>query len=446
MSNTDESDDTATLHGDDLENVLGPPVAALIAKISIRAIAQDRPLFLVGGVVRDLLLGKQNLDLDFVTEGNAIDFARQLVARFGGSIQAHRSFGTAKWTLDQAAAQSLSIPFDEIPHQIDFAIARSEKYAYSAALPGVTPADIEQDLLRRDFSINTLALQLSPKAQYGRLLDVCGGAKDIRDRLIRVLHDRSFVDDPTRILRAARYAIRLQFAIESHTSELMRAALPLLGRVSGQRLRNEIDLILREPDPAAIMLSLQSIRALKIIHPSFRLSPLLPELIARLHELNPPWRTDTIDQQALKWNMLLIGFPLADALSIAERLALRKKMMQSIAASATLFECLDSLKDPETRPSGMAQLLDDMPDQVLTLGWLLLADAPDAQKKFSKYVTTWRDQRPTINGHDLKTMGITPGPQYKRVLERLRFAWIDGDLRSVEEEQALLHQLLAACD
>ena len=446
MSKTDEADDTARLHGDDLENVLGPQVAALIKKISIRAIAQDKPLFLVGGVVRDLLLGNQNLDLDFVTEGDAIDFAKQLVARFEGSLQVHKRFGTAKWTLDQTAAHNLSLPFAEIPHQIDFAIARSEEYAFSTALPTVSTADIERDLLRRDFTVNTLALQLSPKAQSGRLLDLCDGARDIRDRLIRVLHDRSFVDDPTRILRAMRYSLRLQFVIESHTAELMRVALPMLGRVSGQRLRNEIDLILREPDPAAVLQRLQDIGALEKFHPSLSVSPLLPELFARLRALNPPWRTGTKDRQALHWTMLFIGIPVAEALSIAERLVLRKTMMQSIAASAKLFDGLDILKDAETRPSKIAQRLDDMPDQTLHLGWLLLADVPDAQETFSTYVTIWRDQRPTINGHDLKAMGLTPGPLYKRILEKLRFAWIDGDVQTLEEERDLLNQLLAAFD
>ncbi len=438
--------DASSFQLSDIKRVLGSQVAQLIELIAREAQEDDLPLYLAGGVVRDLLLGKANLDLDLVVEGDAISFAASLTGLYGGRVQDHKPFGTAKWTLDESTAKTLALALDGILTHLDFVTARSETYAQPAALPLVASADIESDLLRRDFSVNALAIQLSPRAKCGRLLDVCDGKDDLKRGLIRALHDQSFIDDPTRILRALRYARRLGFELEANTAEWMKAALPYLGRVSGQRLSKEIDLILREPLAGDIMLQLQDFDALVNIHPAFRVNPQLPELIASCHKLEPPWAREAIEGQTLRWIVLMNGIGSAEVRGLCERLALTNELRQSITASASLSERINPFEDPAILPSQVARILDEFSDTNLQVGWLLAAERTAVQSKIAAYASDWRNRRPTISGSDLKAMGIAPGPRYRQILDRLRFAWIDGDVRSVEDETALLQKLLDAGD
>ena len=336
MLSGDKADKSPVINDGAIECVLGPAVAKLVNFIARRAHERDRSLYLVGGVVRDVILGSGKPDLDFVLESPAIEFAAALAGQFGGKLNTYPRFGTATWILDEVVAGKLSLPYDEIPHRIDFVTARSEQYIHATALPTVRPGDIEQDLERRDFSINALALQLSPKPQSGRLIDISGGLADLNAGLIRVLHDRSFVDDPTRILRAIRFSVRLGFAIESQTAQRMQSALPLLGRVSGPRLRNEIDLILREQHPAEALLRLQNIGALENILPDYRLSNQLPAILARCDEVCPPWAADAMDRRLLKWCLLFHDVGENDARSFCEQFQLTNAMTDSVVASARL--------------------------------------------------------------------------------------------------------------
>ena len=434
--------DAPSLNPSEIERVLGEHGAKVIELISYKAQKKNLALYVAGGFVRDLLLRRQTLDLDFVLEGDAIEFARSLAKSFGGNVLVHKEFGTAKWCLDEGVTHSLTLVRDALPDSIDFVTARSESYTHPTALPVVSPADIESDLLRRDFSINALAIQLSPRARYGRLVDVCNGVKDLEQRLIRALHDHSFVDDPTRILRALRYALRLDFQLDLNTAEWMKTALPYLGRITGQRLRNEIDLILNEPRASDIMLQLQDLDALVNIHPAFRVSPRLPELIARVCKTGPPWSTVAVDGRTLLWIALMSGIGSLEVKDLCERLALTNKLTQAITASARLSEQIHLLEDPDIRPSQVAQVLDEYLDVALQSVWLLSLEKLAAREIIAAYASYWRDRRPTISGHDLKAMGVAPGPRYSQILDQLRFAWIDGDVRSVEDETALLQKLV----
>lgn len=431
----------------EIKRRLGEQAAALIEYVARRAQERDLSLYLAGGMVRDLLLGQHNLDIDFVVEGDAIGFAKSLAVDAGGSVRMYQPFGTATWTLDTSAADKLKLAAGEtqLAH-VDFASARSETYAHPAALPAVSASDIQRDMQRRDFSINALAIQLSPAQRSGTLLDASGGVDDLDPGLIRALHPKSFVDDPTRILRATRYASRLEFAIEAKTEQWMRAALPWLDRVSGQRLQNEIDLILREGRAGEVMLWLQELGALTQIHPAFRVSTQLPELIERCNELTAPWQSTGVDRQALRWITLFAENSADEAQRLCERLALTNSRTQAIAASARLSEYVSRLADPTLRPSQITKILDDYPEAALQAVWLLAKDKPDVRERIAMYTCEWRQRRPMTTGNDLKAMGIAPGPRYRRILDRLRFAWIDGDVRTVEEEQQLLQKLLATDD
>lgn len=430
----------------DIERILGDRVAKLVEIISYRSQKENQALYLAGGVVRDLLLSRATLDLDLVVEGDAIRFAKSLAKGFGGKVVRHKPFGTAKWILDASAAYSLSRMLDALPDSVDFVTARSETYSHPTALPTVSPSDIRRDMLRRDFSVNALAIQISPSEQFGMILDFCQGREDLQRCLIRALHDQSFIDDPTRILRALRYALRLGFKLETETAVWMDAALPYLGRTTGSRLRNEIDLSLREERASEIMLRLQAMGALENIHPAFQVSPRLPELLAAFQEFKPPWPTAVIDRQTLRWIALTHGISSRDAQFLCERLALTKALTQAITASARLAERAELLNDPAIRPSRVAQMLDDFPDSALQACWLFSAEKPIVQARIAAYASDWRERRPNTTGNDLKAMGVAPGPRYRRLLDRLRCAWIDGEIHSAEDEAALLRQLLEAED
>ncbi|MCA9915600.1 MAG: CBS domain-containing protein, partial [Anaerolineae bacterium] len=191
------------------EQILGISNIALIETVSALAQKSGLPLYMVGGVVRDLLLERPNYDIDFVVEADAITFVESLAATYGGDVHSYRPFGTAKWLLDETAAEKLGVKLEQLPDHLDFATARSELYEHPTALPTVYNSGIKLDLRRRDFTINTLAVQLSPQGAMWRVLDFYGGLHDLERGMIRVLHSLSFVDDPTRIIRAVRFAQRL---------------------------------------------------------------------------------------------------------------------------------------------------------------------------------------------------------------------------------------------
>ena len=192
--------------------------------------------YIVGGPVRDKLLGIANYDLDFVVEGDGIKFAEALNKKLKGKLTTYRAFGTA--TIEIKGKR------------IDIVTSRKETYKYSAAYPVVKPGAIKDDLFRRDFTINAMAISVNKK-NFGKLMDFYGGQKDLKKGVIRVLHDKSFMDDPTRIFRAVRFSVRFGFKIEPHTKKLMKEAVMdgLLGEVNAGRIRKEIELFLKEKNP-----------------------------------------------------------------------------------------------------------------------------------------------------------------------------------------------------
>jgi tRNA nucleotidyltransferase (CCA-adding enzyme) len=247
--------------GPQLINALSANHLAIIRSIAAEAIEQKLPIYVVGGFVRDLMLDRPSIDFDIVVEGDAIQMAKNVAAKFGGRVTVHTRFGTAKWYLDESAFQGA-----DIPEFLDFITARLEFYAHPTALPTVERSSIKFDLHRRDFTINTLALRLDGRF-FGELYDFWGGLSDIKDRLIRVLHSLSFVDDPTRMLRAIRFEQRFGFQIEDRTLQLMLDARELLGNISGDRIRHEINLILDEEYCVQILSRLADLGLLTAIHP-----------------------------------------------------------------------------------------------------------------------------------------------------------------------------------
>ncbi|MBL8161436.1 MAG: CBS domain-containing protein, partial [Anaerolineae bacterium] len=430
------------LNAEQIETVLGGAVTRLIRAIVEEAQQHNLKLYLVGGVVRDLLLKRPNYDIDFVVEGSAITLAEYLEARYGGSTSAFVPFGTAKWKPDGASASALGVGAALLPDHIDFASARNEFYEHPTALPTVYNSSIKLDLGRRDFTINTLAVQLSPAAAYGRILDYYGGLHDLDSKLIRALHSLSFVDDPTRILRAVRFEQRLGFQIEARTAELINTAEPMLGRITGERLRNEFGLLLNEEEPEYGLMNLERRGVLRAIHAAFELDRQIVTLF-RAARAELPWTPEHITREDLYWHLIAGQIAPAQLADWCERLLFSKSLTLSFANLAKRHD----LSAPEMRPSAVVDTLAGCGEAALLASWLLSDD--DAVKtRIRRYWLEWRHIHPVTNGHTLRARGLTPGPCYALILARLRQARLDGDVTSDVDEAGLLESMIAEgiCD
>lgn len=421
--------------------VMGEPAAALIARIAEHAQLQSESVYLVGGVVRDLLLKRPNFDIDFVVERDAIAFAESLSQALGGEISPYAPFRTAKWRLTTAVLARLNVNDDELPDHIDFATARYEFYTHPTALPTVYNSSIKLDLHRRDFTINTLAVQLSPAALEGRLLDFYGGLEDLEAGRIRVLHSLSFIDDPTRILRAVRFEQRLGFHIEARTAELIQTAFPMLKRITGERLRNELNLLIREREPEKGLLALHERGILAAIHPAFVIDPQVEAHFKRARDPHTAWPVALPDRLALYWHIALSVAPLDALGDLCERLLINKQNAGSLIDAATLRQQPGILREPATRASQVTERLDGVSETALLAVWLV-AEETLIQDTIARYLTTWRHIDTQIDGNALKAMGLPPGPGYRSILKQLRTARLDGDITTEDGERSLAKQLV----
>jgi tRNA nucleotidyltransferase (CCA-adding enzyme) len=392
----------------------------------------------VGGFVRDLLLRQPGLDLDLVVEGDAIALALALAAKHGGKVTAHKRFGTAQWFLPE----SLLITRHS---SLDLISARSETYPRPGALPVVKRGMLTDDLRRRDFTINTLALRLDGK-HFGELRDDLGGLDDLDKGLVRVLHPRSYIDDPTRILRAIRYEQRYGFRIADEDLALITAARPLLGRLSGERLRHELDLILVEEKSAAMLARSAALGILTEIHPSLAWDASLRPVFEKLNQPEPDsWRG--VPDLARVQRRVALGYLLwlsdldAPAIeALAARLDFTANLREALLSSSALHTKLPALAD--AKPSVITARLDEVP--LLAICALSVESAPirlSASKSVDEYLSRWRHIKPKTTGHTLIKLGIPPGPAYQTILNCLRTAWLDGEVKTVEEEKKLLDKL-----
>ena len=388
-----------------------------------------------------LCLTAPNLDIDFVVEGNAIQLAHNLQHHHGGEIHSYEPFGTAKWLLNEQVAESLEINAGKIPHHIDFASARNEFYEHPTALPTVYQGSIKLDLQRRDFTINTLAIRLSPVTGSGQILDLFGGMTDLKQGIIRALHSLSFVDDPTRILRALRFEGRLGFEIEERTSELITSAKPMLRRITGERIRNELDLTLQEPQPAEILLRLQDRGLLIAIHPDFSVPADLATRFQTLSTTDISWTHETLDPLTFYWHVIASTIAVDALPDLCERLLFGRKMAQSMLDTAQLMQDFDSLTDPDLRPSEIVEQLNPRAEVALLTAWIL-SDNSLVNERIQLYLSSWRQIQPVTTGYNLRAMGVEPGPCYSIILNTLRAAWLDGKITSDVEESELLSILI----
>jgi tRNA nucleotidyltransferase (CCA-adding enzyme) len=421
---------------------------SLLDAVVQQAHGQGPSIYLVGGSVRDLLLNRPNLDLDLVLEGDAIRLGHALVKKFGGHLVSHKAFATAVWWLPQDQAKlfrALRVPVKgkhrvRLPDFIDLIASRRETYQHPAALPRVQFAGIREDLYRRDFTINTMAIRLDGSAK-GQLLDPWGGLQDLRGRKLRTLHPLSFSDDPTRILRMLRLASRLGFNVEIQTRRQLKTYLPILKKVSGERIRTELELALLESMRVSVLRSMQRLGVLKTIHPRLRISSAAEKTLAALHQklASSSWVSEDFSVSDIGFVLWFMHFLATDVAAISDRLSFRADLRDAILSAVHLNSLRTKL--PSLRPSRAVAVLEKVPDLAI-YAFYLVNRGNKIGKVLKTFVAKWRVVRPKTDGNRLKKLGLKPGPGYKRILEQLRSAWLDGEVRTSQQEDALLKKLL----
>lgn len=428
-----------------LRQMLPDGLWPLLEAISRHANQQEIDLYLVGGLVRDLLLDTLNLDLDLVVEGDAIAFAESLSTLYGGALRVHRQFGTAKWRLEAIVADNVGGTYsDAWPASIDFATARAEFYKEPTVLPTVRQSSIKQDLHRRDFTINSMALRLAP-GPLGTLIDYYNGQRDIEQGLVRVLHSLSFVDDPTRMIRAVRFEQRFGFRIEQRTADLLQDALPFLERVTGERLKNELWHLLKERYPVRAFFRLQELQIMQQLSPVFQVDVWFSNAFRAMQYAvaRPLWREKDIDQQLAGFALLVLRRNPDDIETVSRRFMLARSDIQTIQHTATVYRWL--LQHHQAPPSQIVERLSVLEPT----GWVALwAALPDAhlRRHVVAFITRWRYVDTTIDGHQLKAMGVQPGPQMGQILRQMRAAWLDGIIVDQHTEAHYLQRLLETLD
>ena len=383
-------------------------------------------VYLVGGTVRDILLGEPSFDVDIAVDGDAIALAQTLADALGGRVRAHEKFGTAVVVYGD----------DE---RVDVVTARTEFYDAPAALPAVQHASIREDLFRRDFTINAMAVSLKGD-DYGRLVDPFGGRLDLEQKRIRVLHNLSFIDDPTRIFRAVRYENRYGFRMDEHTVRLARGCVEmgLVGDLSSARLRDELIALLEEGDVDHSILRLGELGADKAVHSHLAADEEAVTLLARLRAIArqydvavPAWR--------LGLTALSRRLPPDEVYEWLQRLKVRRRDAEQIAAAVTVGpRIVERLRDRDVEPAEIVALADRYaPDAPLFA--LALADL----EPLHAYFQGLRDVRLEVTGTDLAELGLDESPRVGEILAELRRRKLNGELDGRESELEAARELIS---
>jgi tRNA nucleotidyltransferase (CCA-adding enzyme) len=437
-------------YAEKLEGAMPKARLALLKIVAEIASEQKAALYIVGGFVRDLYLERTSQDFDLVVEGDGISLARELQERYGGRLTTHARFGTAKWLITHVRselANTLHQPeyADDLPDFLDLISSRTEFYTHPTALPTVERGSIKLDLHRRDFTINTLALRLDG-SHYGDLHDYWGGLNDLREGLVRVLHPLSFVDDPTRMLRAVRFEQSLDFRIEKRTQELLTEARPLMRQVSGDRIRHELDHILDLDQRIDILERLSELGLLNEIHPALVWDKEARENLELLGYIDTkPLSGIKLDPERgnnlrkLAYILWFLYQPVEKTQPILRRLRYPTTQVKVVLAACHLWRDLPWVAN--ARLSMIANRLEDVPPLAIYANFLAARDE-SLCSNIQAYLNRLNTITPRISGDDLRERGLSPGPVYKRILGAIRDAWLDGKIENNDQEQVYLDELI----
>ena len=401
----------------------------------------ELPVYAVGGFVRDLLLGHENVDMDLTVEGDGILFAESFAAEHGCRVKSHQKFGTAVIILPDG-------------YKVDVASTRLEYYLSPGALPTVEHSSLKMDLYRRDFTVNTLAIRLNSES-FGTLIDYFGAYRDLLAKSIRVLHNLSFVEDPTRVFRAIRFEQRLNFKIARHTEDLIKNAVKMefLEKLGGRRLLSELVQILKEKEPLKGVWRMASLGLLRFIHRELELTPSLQELLKEVRYTVSWFDLLYLERPYERWAVYFLA--ICDTLSddqflvTCTRLALnehyKSKLVEMRRQGAELVCSLECklAQQGKLENSEIYFFLRGLPVEVL-LYHMAKSGSPEVKRCISLYFTKLHGVRTLIGGDDLKRLGVQRGPRYRELLDAVLSAKLNGRVSSLEDEIRMVQALLNA--
>jgi tRNA nucleotidyltransferase (CCA-adding enzyme) len=420
---------------DQMQRCFSQSTMMLLKKVGAVGKDMGSGAYLVGGTVRDLFLCKENLDIDIVIEGDAIHMGERLARELHGIIVSHKRFGTCAVTTPEYV-------------KIDFATARRETYAGPAALPTVEFSSFRNDLERRDFTVNAMAISLNER-DFGKLIDFFDGVGDIEKKRIKALHDKSFVDDPTRILRGIRLEKRLGFTIEPHTANLMRKSIEkeIYKRVKEPRLRDEIILALKEKEPIRIIERMDEFRALKIVHPYLKLHKDMGGIFKAIDEACGWYNDNSPRKRSIeKWLIYLMAL-FADvshdgALYFCNKFELKRgerlRMLSYKKLGGKILKTLNAKR--KILPSKIYHLLEPLSHEV-TLLLMAVSRSGLGKGRIMEFFHKYNGMRTAVRGGDIKALGVKAGPHFARITEKILHKKLDGILKTREEELAYAKKL-----
>jgi tRNA nucleotidyltransferase (CCA-adding enzyme) len=406
---------------------LAPRLIRILQQIGEVADEIDYGAYVVGGFVRDLFLYRSDEDIDIVIEGDGIAFAKKYAKLVGARIHTHAKFGTAVIIYPDG-------------FKIDVASARMEYYKFPAALPIVEMSSIKLDLFRRDFTINTLAIQLNAE-KFGTLIDFFSARKDVKEKVIRVLHNLSFVEDPTRVFRAIRFEQRFDFTISKLTTGLIENAVSMdfFRELSGKRVFSELRLLLEEENPAAAIGRLSDFNLLKVIHPSLELNKELLTMLNAVKKVTAWHDLLFLDESYQKWIIYFLVLIHPCDLGRSEEICSRFELAPDYRRIFCIarFEadrCLYWLeRNLPVASSRIYQRLSGFKPELI-LYMMAAAKHEKIKKSISHYFTNLRRIDIALKGRDLKKMGLQPGPIYRQILNAVLDAKLDGKLKTKKDE------------
>lgn len=409
-----------------MEQYLPPQLLRLLKHITQQAAKQGERLWVVGGMVRDMLLVQSSLraalrfDLDLVVEGDAAKLAQRVAETTKARPVIHHRFGTAKLSYERFA--------------LDVATARRETYARAGALPAVTPGNIEDDLARRDFSINAMAISLGLE-DYGDFFDPHQGRSDLERRLIRILHPKSFCDDATRILRAVRYEQRLGFGLEAQTAQLLERDIPMLDTISGDRIRHELQLIFEEEQPELVIKRLAELGVLPRMSCPLKGDGWIAAKFDLARHLNKP-------NQLPSLYFCLLVYSLSERAleQLLTRLNTPARLSRAMRDTLRLKARLHLLDKPSLKPSGIYHLVQEY-DSLAIQANAIASDSPTVRRNLEFFLTKLRYVKTALDGEELKGLGVPAGPEMGKLLQLLHKAKLDGQVRTKADEIKLVRSV-----
>jgi tRNA nucleotidyltransferase (CCA-adding enzyme) len=416
---------------------LDEPLFQLLQDIGQTADSLELKAYAIGGFVRDLFLYRRNEDVDIVIEGDGIAFARQLAKEKQGRVHTHAKFGTAVVVLPDG-------------FKVDVASARMEYYKFPAALPTVEMSSLKLDLFRRDFTINTLCIQLNP-GKFGTLIDFFTAQKDLKEKTVRVLHNLSFVEDPTRAFRAIRFEQRFGFTIGKLTANLIHNAVRMdfFQRLSGKRVFAELRLILSEENPTPAIVRLRDFDLLKVVHPSIELTDALTDLFTSIKKVVAWYDLLFLEGSYKKWAVYLMGLirscNAATTADICHRFEMAPRLQSVFEKERFAAEKSLALLERRLKADNSFIYRELSSFRIeLVLFMMAAARTERVRKAISHYCVHLRFVQPVLKGRDLRDLGLAPGPRYREILDAILDQKLNGHLETRKEELDFARRLIAS--